>query len=332
VSRAGAWLAAALGALGCQGPGVSASEIPADPIAIHYRAPEDARRRAEALARQEPDAEPSEGPPALEEIGRQLAALLGAEEGAHEEIEGRLALLDPRSGSVALLDAALPGAVPLDWSPDHRRLLFAQRVGRQVQLMEFDRETRDVRRVTSGQEAQPRGCYGPDGRIVFLAVDARRRTMVVKITAGGGAEPERVSAFEVAHSPACAPDGSAIAYVAVLPSGAERLVTHVPAPDGPPRMIGPGRDPRFSPDGEWIVYSGPVGAGRRLFRIRPDGTGRSPIGRGNQDELRPAVSPDGRLVAYVIEVGSRPWLYLRRVDGSGDRILFSDGDADNPVW
>ena len=72
--------------------------------------------------------------------------------------------------------------------------------------------------------------------------------------------------------------------------------------------------------------------GGGVVRVRPDGTGRAPIGRGLFDERRPTFSPDGRLVAYVTEVDSRPILNVRRFDGTGDRVLFNDGDADHPVW
>ena len=67
--------------------------------------------------------------------------------------------------------------------------------------------------------------------------------------------------------------------------------------------------------------------------MRADLRGRSPVGSGVRDEFRPAVSPDGRFVAYVAsEELPKRHLYLRRFDGTGDRILFSDGDAEHPVW
>ncbi len=66
--------------------------------------------------------------------------------------------------------------------------------------------------------------------------------------------------------------------------------------------------------------------------IRPDGTGRAPVGQGSLDELRPAISPDGRYVVYVAGEDFRKRLYLRRFDGTGDRILLADGDGERPVW
>jgi TolB protein len=96
--------------------------------------------------------------------------------------------------------------------------------------------------------------------------------------------------------------------------------------------LGRGRDPVFSPDGEWIVYSARVGGGWRLRRMRSEGGGRLPLGRGVRDEIEPAVSPDGSLVAYVSEEGGLHRLFVRRIDGSGDRLLLPDGAVARPVW
>jgi Tol biopolymer transport system component len=104
-------------------------------------------------------------------------------------------------------------------------------------------------------------------------------------------------------------------------------------PGSEPRRLSPGRHPSFSSDGEWIAFAAPAGRELRIWRIRPDGTGRAPIGHGIRHEARPAFSPDGTLVVYVAaEERPRRHLYVRRFDGSGDRILFADGDGEYPVW
>ena len=111
------------------------------------------------------------------------------------------------------------------------------------------------------------------------------------------------------------------------------LVTRAPESGAPERDLAPGRDPVFTRDGEWVVYSGPVGEGWRLRRMRPDGSGRTRVGAGTRDEVQPAVSPDSEFVVYIgrdrTEVDR---LYIRRMDGSGDRVLISSGGASSPAW
>src|SRR5690606_1332051 len=94
-----------------------------------------------------------------------------------------------------------------------------------------------------------------------------------------------------------------------------------------------GGNPVFTPDGAWIVYVARTTRGHRLFRVRPDGTGRTPLGAGVQEENHPAVSPDGRYVAFVVtETTRRERIWVRRIDGTGDRPLLTSGDGSVPVW
>ncbi len=333
------WLAVVvLGAAGtaCQTPHVRTDELSTEPIAIQYREPTLSRKRADAL--EEGQEDPNRAIE-LKKIGEYVSDLFrGDAPKENREFLGRLALLDPRTGTVELIEASLRGAVPQDWTPDHRRLMFAQRRGRDLQLMEFDRDTRSVRPLSGGTWAHPRGCYLADGRMLFMrVVGATRRgkktvnTQIV-LTDERGRNEEPVSESEIVHSPACAPDGGAIAYVEVDHGLIEHIITHVPPTTGVPRRIAPGRHPAFTADGKWIVYSARSHDQWKLYRIRPDGTGRAPLGRGLFDEEKPRVSPDGRVVVFVVKEGVRPWLYVRRFDGTGDRMFFKNGDADYPIW
>jgi Tol biopolymer transport system component len=97
-----------------------------------------------------------------------------------------------------------------------------------------------------------------------------------------------------------------------------------------------GRDPVFTSDGAWVVYSQQHHGQWRLWRMRPDGSGKGAIGSPGTsetyDEIRPAVSPDGRFLVYVSLENQRERLRIRRFDGSGDRPLLQAGDASDPVW
>jgi len=349
IARLGAgWLACAvlLAGASCQHSAVAGSDLPGAPIAIHYRTPEEARRRAEdwSDAQKRPTKSGRARQSPLEntaiahadDLGAYLGGVLGAvraRSGAHP---GRLALLDPRSGDITIVAAALRGSVPLAWSRDRQRLLFAQPEGDDVQLWELRRDLDTVRPLTRGPLAHSGGCYGRDGRIVAVEVDRRAQPQRswIAVSGEGGREPfTPISAGPADHSPTCAPDGAAVAFVREV--GAQRRDIWIAAlqPGAEPRLLAPGSDPRFSPDGEWLAFSAPVQRSWRLWRMRRDGSARAPLGRSTRQQRRPAISPDGQLVAYVAsETPPRQHLYLRRFDGSGDRILFATGDATFPVW
>ncbi len=328
-----------LGGLACQGLGISRTEIPERVIALAYYDVETARRRAEALAEADDGKKPAGtyGVARVDDVSRYMGQLFGRGEGQGEiarRFPSRLALLDPRTQQVSEVRAARPDAVPRAWSPDGERLMFTQLVDEYRQMFEFDRTSGDVRQLTRGRGVHPDGCYGPEGRFVLVRAEVKRGRAVsqIQLTEPGGIRPRAISEGPTDFSPACAPDGRAVVWVSLDERGRDVLIARMPVLGGEPQILGPGRDPAFSPDGEWIVYSAPVRRGWKLYRIRPDGSGRNAIGRGVLDEMEPSFSPGGRLVVYVSHDGVNKNIYLRRFDGTGDRVLLESGGGYAPVW
>jgi len=329
--------------------GVPDAELPAQPIAIYYRTPEEARVRADAARRAANPPEVSADAPTLvgsaaylradaDAVGRLLESAFGTDREGPEAHLGRLALLDPRSGDVAFVEGALRGAVPQAWSRDRSALLFAQPIApgsQDVQIFEWSAAARTVRRVTVGPPIHSQACYGPDARIVVTGVELSRgrATTQIQISQPGGREPfSELSEGPADHSPSCAPDGSAVVFVRTRDAAHSEVWLAAPPFDGVPRALAAGRDPRFADTGGWIVYTAMRGQAPRLFRIRADGSGRAPIGDGARGEGWPTASPDGKLVAYVASEASGSRVLVRRFDGSGDRILLASGEGEHPVW
>ena len=336
--------AALAGLVGCAGSVLRSAEVPDAPIAIHWRDPVAARRHAEFLESREAGAARPRGQPGVahvDDIAGYLKRIAGAGRDLPTEADsaGRLALLDPRTGALRPVEGALRDAIPVTWSEPGKRLVFSQFEGDFRQLYELDLGRDEVRRLTRGPNAHARGCILPDGSLVASSAGTEEVapgggphlvSRIVVARPGGGA-PEPLSEGPADHSPACAPDGRAVVWVARGDKGREWLMSRTPL-DGPTRQIGPGREPSFSRDGEWVIYAAPVRRSWRILRVRPDGTGRAPVGETALEEHLPAFSPDGRLAVVVVHDGFARRLHVRRVDGSGDRILFDEGDAEFPVW
>jgi WD40 repeat protein len=328
--------------------GVPDAELPAQPIAIYYRTPEEARLRAEAAARRVKPAVSADGPTLVgkaylradtDALGRFLANAFGTDRGGPTAHLGRLALLDARSGELTFVEGALRGAVPQAWSPDHGALLFAQPTAPEsgdVQIFEWSTAAKTVRRVTVGPPIHSQACYGPDARIVVTAVELTggRAASRVRISQPGGRAPfADLSDGKSDHSPTCAPDGRTVAFARTRDARHSEIWVREAPFDGAPRALAPGRDPRFGESGDWLVYTATAGRAARIYRIRGDGSGRAPIGGGAGGEGWPSASPNGKLVAYVAsEPDASSRLLVRRFDGSGDRILLATGEGEHPVW
>ncbi|HSD67837.1 MAG TPA: hypothetical protein VLF95_14110, partial [Vicinamibacteria bacterium] len=76
------------------------------------------------------------------------------------------------------------------------------------------------------------------------------------------------------------------------------------------RLAGGAVNPVWSPDGEWIVYSG-AGGGGDLGRMRADGSGEpEPLLRRKRSQAPSSISPDGRVLAFTEDnpgTGSDVW-------------------------
>jgi Tol biopolymer transport system component len=325
---------------GCAG--LDLGELPGEPLVIVYRTRDESERRVELLQQAKESALKRQSSATYDASLFRLEAAADAfglgrsREQKAADLLGRMASVDARQEQVQPLDFAFRGDRPLDWTADHRRLLFASLRSATVQLYEWDRESGEVNALTSGPDDHGTGCYLPDGRLAIAgasrSADPKKRVSRVYVTQPGGGQPRPVTPGPTDHKPACSPKGDAIVYETVDAAGAPAIARVAPDGGAPPRVLAPGRDPSFTPDGSFVVYSAHTRIGWRLYQMHPDGEAKRPLGSGSGDEHDPRVSPDGRYVVYVFDDEGRQQLRVRSIDGRKDRPLIWNGDGITPVW
>jgi dipeptidyl aminopeptidase/acylaminoacyl peptidase len=350
LTRAPACLAAALLAVlpGCGGglrlgSGFDLADLPEAPLAIVYRTREESERRVELLQQARESRVKQRNTETYDASFFRLetaADAFGFGRSAEEkaaDLLGRMAAVDVRSEAVQPFEFAFRGDRPLDLSPDHRRLLFASLRSSSVQLYEWDRESGEVHQMTSGPEEHSTGCYLPDGRLAISsqssrAGDGQKRISRIFVTQPGGGLPKALTPGPEDLKPACSPDGRVIAYESRDPAGNPSIAVIPTDGSSAPRVAAAGRDPAFTPDGAFVVYSARTRKSWRLYQMHPDGQAKRPLGGGPRDEHDPRVSPDGRYVIYVYDDEGRQQLRVRTIDGRRDRPLIWNGDGITPVW
>jgi Tol biopolymer transport system component len=329
----GAWVATAA----CAHPGFDHADLPEAPIAITYRTPAEAERVAELRRRAAQERVDGKLTVRLQQMGDMLGMGRSASERA-ADLVGRLALVDPRSQTVTIAEFSQRGSTPLSWSEGHERLLFLSHPPRGSQVFEVALGSGEVRMVTHGEEHLD-ASYGPGGRLAFSRVTGEPREkggpggvrIFVWEPGSGAAQPVTPGPRDL--RPRWSPDGRILVYEGVGSDGLWTIFAMDPMEPGEPRALARGgRYPVFTPDGEWVVYTARTRDGPRIWRMRPDGSGKLPVGSSPYDEHDPAVSPDGRFVAFVSMQDDRARLVVRRLEGGGDRRIQLDGDAIRPTW
>jgi len=326
---------------GCSG--IPQSELPDRVIALRWFDAEALRSRGEIVDEAYGQGRTTpQGMPSVDDFKDYMGRILGVAgsqekksvvQQQEERFPGRMVLGDARTGSIRGL-GLVPGTVPRARSPDGGRLIFTQLVDGLRQLFLLKLDGGEIQRLTRGPSVHADGCFGPEGRFVFVAtdLDAKRPRSRLVITGPGGNGRTVLTEGPSDYAPACAPDGSSVVWAAVTERGQDVLMSRSPVLGGEVRRLGPGRDPAFSPDSEWVVYTARIGRRWALHRVRPDGSGRRRVGPGDFNAVQPSFSPDGRLVIYVSDTGSDQRFHVRRFDGTGDRVLFTDGGGTDPVW
>ncbi|MDX8390972.1 MAG: TolB protein [Mariprofundaceae bacterium] len=69
------------------------------------------------------------------------------------------------------------------------------------------------------------------------------------------------------------------------------------------RVLGEGVNPALSPDGEWIVFTMPVGRSAHLFRMHPDGSELIQITDARSVDVQPSWSADGKWIVFTSNRG-----------------------------
>lgn len=290
---------------GCAGTmgGMSLDEVSDVPIAFVYWEPEAARRRQEIID-QATSGRPV-GMPTRTGIatGEGIATLFGRDPASAEGLQrfpGHVAFLNARTGEITRFQGSPANARPLAWSDDRNTLLFssAHKGIEGFQLYEFDLEEGELRGLTRGPAMYLEGDYAPDGRIAMSFVDAR--------------PDKNVAGMLVADSHGAHP---------------------VPLVDASYAS-----SPRFSPDGEHIVYVRSVNRPQRTGQVRDASTivaqqvefGADVVALARGRE--PSFSPDGEVMVYTSETIDGWKLHRMRIDGGARaRLGGSIRDERNPA-
>ncbi len=96
------------------------------------------------------------------------------------------------------------------------------------------------------------------------------------------------------------------------------------------RGLGMNRQPRYSPDGEWIVYSALRGGNVDVWSLQPRTGAVRRLTDSRAVDYDPAFTPDGKSLIFSSDRTGHYEIWMADADGSGARQVSHDGvDAEN---
>lgn len=205
---------------------------------------------------------------------------------------------------------------------------------RRSRLWIFDLESRKGFQVTSGPYDDSQPVWSPDGRTIAFASnrsqdpDANDNSDIFLVEPKAGATLRKLTTWEGNDaSPSFSPDGKSIVYVA----GGDpkdvwydvNTVAVVPVAGGEARELTPTLDrnvaePRFTPDGQSVLFRVEDGGNVHLARVSAGGGAVERIVQGELEVEDHDLGPKGELV--VLESRSTRPGEVSAVDGSGREL------------
>jgi len=92
------------------------------------------------------------------------------------------------------------------------------------------------------------------------------------------------------------------------------------------------RQPTYSPDGRWILFSSNRGGNLDLWKLSTETGSIHRLTEDSADDWDPAFSPDGESILWSTNRSGHFEIWVSAADGTGARQLTQDGfDAENPT-
>jgi TolB protein len=232
------------------------------------------------------------------------------------------------------------------WSPDGQEIAF-EAVGMKGQSDIFVGDWAGVKwtNLTNSPYFDGDPDWSPDGRTIAYTGkngDPDNSIFAFSITPDGINKQQLLTAltFPSITRLSWSPDGNKVVFMVSDNQGYYQLYTaNLDGSDLKQLTYLPENhlDPRFSQDGQWIVYTKQANIDSivsNLYKIRPDGTGEIAITeerKGWRSESR--WSPTGNWIAFTSDVDGNYDLFLIRQDGADlVKVTHNGSDVLGPAW
>jgi hypothetical protein len=215
---------------------------------------------------------------------------------------GGVYVIEPGAQAPRKVADAAPLYDQLSWSPDGRRIAFADGETDNADIFAVDVENRTVEPLVTGPGDDMSPSWSPTGDEVVFSSDRTGQAEVWVLGLSGGA-PRALTADGGNTHPAVSPSGELIAWIKQ-----DRGVVIMHGPTGrrvqlqAPKWVR--YAPAWSPDEQYLAVTAEDWGSWDLYLIKADGSNGLLLTKNPKRDAMPAWSPDGT-IALISDVGQR---------------------------
>ena len=202
------------------------------------------------------------------------------------------------------------GDVTPRWSPDGKKIFFSSdRGGKEIHVYIVNFDGSNLKRISEkpvslspdGQAWDGIGNWMPDGKSVVYSIVNRSENSSVLMEYDLIMEQNKVLhsfSDRITFSPNVSPDGKSIIYETKDNQGFEVIDLDTKHTKIIPCDVDGGRQPRWSPDGEWIAFQRGGSRGWENYIMRKNGSSLTRVAAPELDAQVPSFSADGKSLVY----------------------------------
>ncbi len=199
-----------------------------------------------------------------------------------------------------------------------------------------------LQRWTEGKYLDETPCFSDDGNFVYFSSSRAGKNAIFRMSVTNLKGLGMVTPGSTADSfPQVAPDGSTLIWTAAMGGSDIPQLWSMPLkqglPAGLPMQIREGREPRWSPKGDLVLYSAVdrnIGK-TKIWTMAPDGSQPTQLTTGSTcNDVNPFWFPDGSKVIFASDRGVAGGrqnfdIWVMDTDGSHPKQLTTNGSRDD---
>ena len=222
------------------------------------------------------------------------------------------------------------------WSSDATKIYYTTYRRSNPDIFVIDLKEGKIKSLIKGQGLNLIGGISPDDKKIVITLSRGDNPNIYLQDLDSGFLRRLTDKYGVDGSPSFSPDGKFITFISNRSGNPQVYIMDLATQETRRLTKMNWTDtPQWSPNGEWIVFSGRESASHPLdiFKVDITGSQLRQLTADSSSNEDPTWSPDGRFIAFTTTRAGRRQIYVMDEDGSAPHLVANiRGSSFTPNW